>query len=81
MSDMTLIESVERFDESLKRASSRAKELGRLHNDKSWNSLASAIDGLRKNGIDIYESKQMSRQDVLSFLDKHQKTMTKETIQ
>lgn len=75
MSEMQDNESIERFVEGLKKAASRARELGIAQKNSSWEKVAVMLDGIRTNGVKLYQSSALSRNDVLSMLDQRQKTM------
>lgn len=69
MSIMEKNESMERFTEGLKKAASRARELGKAQKNNSWFQVAHHLDGLRKNGETMFSSRQISRQESLAIVD------------
>lgn len=73
MSEMTDVEAFERFAEGLKKAASRARELGIAQKSKDWGNVATMLDGIRINGEKMYNARALSRQDVLKMLDERQK--------
>lgn len=75
MSDMTLAETTERWNESLKAASSRCRELGAAQGKTEWLDIASHIDGLRNKGMTMIKAKSMSREEILKIVDERQKTL------
>lgn len=73
MSDMQEIESIERFVEGMKKAASRARELALSQKNTDWMKVAAMLDGVRANGVKLYNGASMNRQDALSMLDRRQK--------
>jgi len=69
MSEMTEQESFERFDEGLKQAADRARELGKLQENKGWGQFAYQLDCLRKTGTAFYKQSPLTRQMALNMLD------------
>lgn len=76
MSEMTDVEAFERFSEGMKRAASRARELGVSQKSNDWGNVANMLDGIRTNGEKMYRARALSRQDVLKMLDERQKEKT-----
>lgn len=74
MSDMTLVETSERWSEGLKKAAARCRELGRAQDKtKTWNQIAISLDSMREQGEKIIVRKGLSRSAILESLDKHTK--------
>lgn len=73
MSDMQEQESIERFIEGMKKAASRARELAAAQKNNDWLNVAKMLDGVRVNGIKLYNGRSMTRQDTLALLDQRQK--------
>lgn len=69
MSAMELNESIERYRESMKKASSRCRELGIAQKNLDWNKIAFYIDSLLTDGMTIYNSKAIGRQAALAIVD------------
>lgn len=70
MSDMTLQESIERFNEGLKKAASRARELAVAQKNNNWRTIADNLDGIRHKGRTLYQSHALSRQETLVIADR-----------
>ncbi len=70
-------ESIERFEEGLKKASSRARELGKAQNNSNWEKIAIGLDQMRSNGMAMYHAKAISRATALALLDKKELQMGK----
>lgn len=68
-------EVIERFKEGLLRSAARARELAVVQKSKSWLDVAVMLDQLRENGVEIYNAKPLTRQQVLDALDRREKTM------
>lgn len=68
---MEQFESFERFDESMKKAASRCRELGTMVKDKNWLNIAHQLDALVHKGREIYGAKAISRQDLLKTIDRY----------
>lgn len=64
-------ESFERFDESMKKAASRCRELGAMIKDKNWHNIGKQLDALAHNGVKIYKSKAIGRQELLKTIDRY----------
>lgn len=69
MSEMGLSETFERFNESMKRAVSRAKELGHAQKNNSWFQVATHLEKLRQNGDHMYRHQVLTRSQTLAMLD------------
>lgn len=69
MSDMTNIESFERFSEGLKKAASRSRELAVAQKDDQWNKVAFMLDSLCSKGNDIFRGRAIPRQEALKMAD------------
>lgn len=69
MSEMTDRESWERFSESLKRAISRAKELGRAQLNNNWFQVAANLKKTLDNAETIYKNKSLTRAQTIAMLD------------
>lgn len=69
MSEMTEAESFERFEEGLKKAASRARELGILFASDKWAEIAASFDLMRRNGAKFYHGAAISRQEALRMID------------
>lgn len=75
MSEMQSAEIIERYVEGLKRASSRARELGIAQKATEWDKVARNLDMLLKTGVKLFNSRQLSRHDTLKMLDDRQKNL------
>lgn len=64
MSEMSPKESVERFSEGLKKASSRARELGKSTMNPIWNNIATSLEGIRIKGEKMISSKALTTAQV-----------------
>ena len=73
---MELIETKERFNESMKRAASRCRELSVAQKKHLWNQIADSIDSLRVKGMTMINSKGLSKADIDSDIELHKKIMT-----
>lgn len=76
MSEMELIETKERFNESMKRAVSRCRELSIAQKKHTWNQIADSLDGLRIKGMQMIDSKGLSKADIDRDIELHKKIMT-----
>lgn len=70
MSEMTLNESIERFEQGLRKASSRARQLSKIQGSKSWEQIAINLDQLRQKGRLMYSQKGLTRQETLILADR-----------
>ena len=77
MSEMNLQESRERCDESLKRASSCARELSRMQKFPLWAQIAISIDDIRKKCNILCQAKSMSKGDIENQITQYQANRTK----
>ena len=68
---MTERESAERFDESMKKAAARARELGQVQNSEDWLNVATNLDKVRKLGLKLLAARSLTRQETLAMLDQH----------
>ena len=75
---MQTTESFERFSEGLKKAASRARELGAAQKNRNWNKIGFMLEKLLKNGEELYRRKSISRQDALLILDKRENKMNQD---
>lgn len=78
MTDMTPNESYERFQEGMKRAVSRARELGEAQKNADWNKIAFRLECLLDNGRKLFLSKALSRQAALKMIEERSKKMEKD---
>lgn len=69
MAEMEHTESFERFSEGLKKAASRARELGSAQKNRDWNKIAFNLETLIERGKTIYARRALSRDQVLAMLD------------
>lgn len=76
MSEMEIIETKERFNESMKRAVSRCRELSIAQKKHIWNQIADSLDGLRVRGMAMIDSKGLSKIDIDRDIELHKKIMT-----
>lgn len=71
--NMSVQETMERYFEGLKKAASRARELGRIQKNHQWSNVAAQLDILLKRGKQLYEDKPLSRQEALNIIDQRVK--------
>jgi hypothetical protein len=71
MSDMAYYEVLELYSESLKKASDRCKELGKLTDNKSWAQVAQSLTHLRLKGEKMATSYSVRKDEVEAGLQKH----------
>lgn len=57
-------ESIERFNESMKKSISRAKELGKLMKYKPWLDIATSLENRRLVGLDLARKKSLNKQEI-----------------
>lgn len=69
MSEMTEGESFERFDENMKKAVSRANELGIASGNEDWMAVAKNLELFRTTGAKLHRAKALSRSETLRMLD------------
>ncbi len=77
MSDMNAAESIERFSEGMKKAASRARELGEAQRDRNWNKLAFQLEKILAQGIDIFKQKSLSEAEVMAMTEHRISEMNK----
>lgn len=70
MSDTTAAESGEWWKESLKRAASRAREIGQLTNNTDWLKISRSLDEIRAAGEIVIVTKALSKAQVDAGLDR-----------
>ncbi len=78
MAEMNAGESMERFSEGLKKASSRARELGAVQMDRNWNKLAFALDNIRQQGEKMFGEKPLTEQEVTAIIERREKETNKD---
>lgn len=71
MSEMTEGESSERFNENMKKAVSRARELALVSGNTDWMAVADNLEMLRSTGMKLHHAKSLSRAEALRMLDEH----------
>ncbi len=75
MSEMSLSEALERYNESLKRVASRARELGKAQQKPLWAQIAKSIEGIRERGITMAKARSIDKQEVDRQIDAHKEAM------
>lgn len=80
MSDMERAESMERFREGLKKAADCCRQLAAAQKNRDWTKIAFNLEGVLQNGVKIYQSKSISRNDALSMIDRKVQTMKDDQI-
>lgn len=75
--DTTEKEALERFSDGLKKASSRARQLGHAQKSKHWLKIASGLELIRVNGLKMANGKPLSRQEVIEKIDSRQNYLLK----
>lgn len=78
MAEMLPIESMERFSEGLKKAASRARELGDAQKNRNWYKIAFMLEKLLHNGTEMFKGKSISRQDALAIVNLRESVMNKD---
>lgn len=78
MSEMNAAESIERFSEGMKKAASRARELGDAQRDRNWNKLAFQLEKILSQGIDIFKQKSLSEAEVMAMTEHRMKETNKD---
>lgn len=73
MSDMEHKEIVERYVDSLRMASCRAKELAKSQKKVIWNQIAVSLDGLAIKGHKLAHAKAKSEMQILAEVERYQK--------
>ena len=69
MSEMTTTEILERFNESLKLAASRSREMYTIYKNKLWLDIAKSLDGIRDNGCKMALGTPLTERQVNELLD------------
>ena len=69
MSEMTSRECVERFIESMKKASSRCREMKAMTGNPMWGQIATSLDGMRAKGVNIIEKQSLTQQEISKTID------------
>ncbi len=72
MSLMEAKESIERYNEAMKKAVSRAHELGVTLHYAPWLEIAKSLENLRITGMDLAASKSLSKGDLDSGIKEYQ---------
>lgn len=75
---MESCESIERFREGMKKAASRARELGSAQKDRNWNKLAFQLEKILLQGMDIFGQKALSEQEIMSMTEHRISEMNKD---
>lgn len=73
MSEMNLQESLERYKESLSRAASRARELGKLQNNSMWERVATQLEIIKNRGCDIAKARGLTKSQIDIDIDIYKK--------
>jgi len=71
MSEMQRVEIVERFNDSLKKAVSRCRQLSILHGNTNWNVIADSLDKHRTDGLQFARAKSRSDSEIEADIEKH----------
>lgn len=71
MTEMAKSETIERYNESMKRAASRAKELAIAQNFPLWNAIAESLETMRLNGMTLANAKGRSKFQVERDIEDH----------
>lgn len=61
---MELEESRNRFDESMKRAVSRCREIGNQNQNLMWHGMANSLEKIRLKGVKMANSKGQSKSEI-----------------
>lgn len=72
---MNIKESIERFDESMKRAASRAKELSVIYANPTWGAISKSLMDLGARGKELALAKSRSRSDIDRDIELHKARM------
>lgn len=72
---MELSESIERFEEGLKKAAARARELAKAQKYNKWMELAAQLDKIRAQGMSIIRAKALTRKEELVAVDRVQNVL------
>lgn len=75
MSEMSIKESIEWFEEGLKKAASRARELGRMQKVKHWDVIAKELDTFRTNGVYMANSYSRAWSAILNDVEHYRAQM------
>lgn len=75
MSDMHETETIERFVEGMKKAAACSRQLAAAQKNDGWLKLATVMDGIRVNGVKLFNGRALNRQDTLTMLDQRQKQL------
>lgn len=78
MSEMNAVESIERFSEGMKKAASRARELGAAQKDRNWNKLAFQLEKIMDQGMNIFKQKALSESEVMAMTEHRISEMNKD---
>lgn len=68
-------ETIERFVEGLKAASSRCRELGKAQGKTDWLNIAASLDGIRAKGLTMINAKALTREQILASLKIREKNL------
>jgi hypothetical protein len=66
---MTKTESWERFEEGMKKAISRANELGKSQKNTQWHEIAIGLSAMLKSGQTMYQRRALSYVDAMAMTD------------
>jgi hypothetical protein len=69
---------MERFSEGVKKAASRARELGDAQKNRNWYKVAFMLEKLLANGTAMFNGKSISRQDALGIIGRREAAMEKD---
>jgi len=75
MSNMELNESLERFEESLKRAASRARELAKIQRNHMWLQIAKSYEGFLDKGGKLARSRSRGKDQINTDIDNYKATL------
>lgn len=78
---MEINEIRERFDENMKRAVSRCRELSVAMKNTQFNKWADALDGLRMQGLSIAHAKTQSKTEMEKDMKFLVESLTPNTLQ
>lgn len=78
MSEMSTRESWERVSEGLKKCVSRSKELALAQKNTQWDDIARSFEGILKSAAKMYESRALTRAEVVKMTDEISKTIKAE---
>ncbi len=74
---MTRVESWERFEEGLKKASSRLRELDKLVKKKQWEKVAAGLDSILFSGRTLYRSAPLTQAQIDVMIEDRVKNLRK----